>query len=188
MNALRDRIQSTLDANADTRRQAELDLKYVCLCLIRFICLYILLIIISGYRLRRNPGSQALCWIFCRENKTMLFNFLVWRNPAILVLESLVYTITFNIFATMRINRKMISAICCQSQFFHLCANSFHSRCVPEKPHQPRMGPLRRHQQLQKDPRRRASSTPRSINSHSRRIPAQRSCAVHTAHYQDPLI
>lgn len=31
VNALRDRIQSTLDANADTRRQAELDLKYVCL-------------------------------------------------------------------------------------------------------------------------------------------------------------
>lgn len=28
--ALRDRIQCTLDANADTRRQAELDLKYVC--------------------------------------------------------------------------------------------------------------------------------------------------------------
>lgn len=28
--ALRDRIQSTLDANADNRRQAELDLKYVC--------------------------------------------------------------------------------------------------------------------------------------------------------------
>ncbi|KUL89141.1 hypothetical protein ZTR_05966 [Talaromyces verruculosus] len=28
VNALRDRIQSTLDANADTRRQAELDLKY----------------------------------------------------------------------------------------------------------------------------------------------------------------
>jgi hypothetical protein len=27
--ALRDRIQSTLDANADIRRQAELDLKYV---------------------------------------------------------------------------------------------------------------------------------------------------------------
>ncbi|RAO68480.1 uncharacterized protein BHQ10_004492 [Talaromyces amestolkiae] len=36
VNALRDRIQSTLDANADTRRQAELDLKYVCLCLIIF--------------------------------------------------------------------------------------------------------------------------------------------------------
>lgn len=34
VNALRDRIQSTLDANADTRRQAELDLKYVCLYLI----------------------------------------------------------------------------------------------------------------------------------------------------------
>ena len=29
--ALRDRIQSTLDPNADIRRQAELDLKYVCL-------------------------------------------------------------------------------------------------------------------------------------------------------------
>lgn len=29
VNALRDRIQSTLDANADNRRQAELDLKYV---------------------------------------------------------------------------------------------------------------------------------------------------------------
>jgi hypothetical protein len=28
--ALRDRIQSTLDANADIRRQAELDLKHVC--------------------------------------------------------------------------------------------------------------------------------------------------------------
>lgn len=28
--ALRDRIQSTLDVNADNRRQAELDLKYVC--------------------------------------------------------------------------------------------------------------------------------------------------------------
>lgn len=27
---LRNRIQSTLDANADIRRQAELDLKYVC--------------------------------------------------------------------------------------------------------------------------------------------------------------
>lgn len=34
VNALRDRIQSTLDANADTRRQAELDLKYVCLYLV----------------------------------------------------------------------------------------------------------------------------------------------------------
>lgn len=30
VTALRDRIQSTLDANADIRRQAELDLKYVC--------------------------------------------------------------------------------------------------------------------------------------------------------------
>jgi hypothetical protein len=29
VTALRDRIQSTLDANADIRRQAELDLKYV---------------------------------------------------------------------------------------------------------------------------------------------------------------
>lgn len=27
---LRDRIKSTLDSNGDTRRQAELDLKYVC--------------------------------------------------------------------------------------------------------------------------------------------------------------
>lgn len=27
--ALRDRIQATLDSNADTRRQAEIDLKYV---------------------------------------------------------------------------------------------------------------------------------------------------------------
>ena len=29
MAALRNRIQSTLDANADVRRQAELDLRYV---------------------------------------------------------------------------------------------------------------------------------------------------------------
>lgn len=29
VTALRDRVQSTLDANADIRRQAELDLKYV---------------------------------------------------------------------------------------------------------------------------------------------------------------
>lgn len=29
VTALRDRIQSTLDANADIRKQAELDLKYV---------------------------------------------------------------------------------------------------------------------------------------------------------------
>lgn len=30
VTALRDRIQSTLDPNADNRRQAEIDLKYVC--------------------------------------------------------------------------------------------------------------------------------------------------------------
>lgn len=48
MNALRDRIQSTLDANADTRRQAELDLKYVCLCLIVFMRIYLELIIFPG--------------------------------------------------------------------------------------------------------------------------------------------
>lgn len=30
VTALRDRIQCTLDANAETRQQAELDLKYVC--------------------------------------------------------------------------------------------------------------------------------------------------------------
>ena len=29
VGALRDRIKSTLDSNADTRRQAELDLKFV---------------------------------------------------------------------------------------------------------------------------------------------------------------
>lgn len=32
VTALRDRIQSTLDANAVNRQQAELDLKYVCGC------------------------------------------------------------------------------------------------------------------------------------------------------------
>lgn len=50
------------------------------------ICMFVLtmrtfhlLITFSGCRPRRNPDSQVLCWIFCRANKTMPFNFLVWK-------------------------------------------------------------------------------------------------------------
>lgn len=100
VNALRDRIQSTLDANADTRRQAELDLKYVCLYLTIHI-FHLLIIFFLCCRPRRNPDSQVLCWIFCRANKTMLFNFLVWKTPPF---ESLVYTVTVDTFSIMWIN------------------------------------------------------------------------------------
>ena len=82
--ALRDRIQSTLDANADIRRQAELDLKYV-----RIICLPTLadrlLMPFWGFsRPKPNPALSMRCWIFCRPNRSMPFNYRVgWlrRDP-----------------------------------------------------------------------------------------------------------
>lgn len=54
--ALRDRIQSTLDPNADNRRQAELDLKYVCVgieCQICSVWHHTYFTLLS--RPRRNP-------------------------------------------------------------------------------------------------------------------------------------
>lgn len=48
INALRDRIQRTLDPNADTRRQAELDLKYVRVLAIQERCAKVKLISLTG--------------------------------------------------------------------------------------------------------------------------------------------
>jgi hypothetical protein len=49
VNALRDRIQSTLDANADNRRQAELDLKYVWLTKCCLLILWFANVFLSNY-------------------------------------------------------------------------------------------------------------------------------------------
>lgn len=52
----------------------------------------------------------------------MLFNFLVWRKIlAIIVFESLVYTIIFDTTSTMRISRQIFIANCCSSQFLCVC-------------------------------------------------------------------
>lgn len=67
VEGLRNRIQSTLDPNADIRRQAELDLKYVCSqSAVRNLCQYSLLISFS--KAEDQPGfTNALLDILQAE-------------------------------------------------------------------------------------------------------------------------
>lgn len=76
---LRNRIQSTVDPNADLRRQAELDLRYVSL-------LAVLSSDCANKDTSRQKNNLALLTLFstyCRRSKTIAYVFPV-RLPAAL--------------------------------------------------------------------------------------------------------
>lgn len=65
VTALRNRIEATLDSNADIRRQAELDLKYVGSAQRHFVTLVIQIEAhtshLRQYRLKVNLVSRTVC-------------------------------------------------------------------------------------------------------------------------------
>lgn len=69
VTTLRDRIHSTLDTNADTRRQAELDLKYV--SRVTSLLPLALMLIIFWHRPKNSPVSPTPCSTFCKSNRIM---------------------------------------------------------------------------------------------------------------------
>ena len=76
VEALRNRIQATLDPNTDTRRQAELDLKYVSEgCILPGS----LVTDSTLTRLRISQAFQMHSWTYFKPSRTTAFDYLVIR-------------------------------------------------------------------------------------------------------------
>lgn len=178
--ALRDRIQSTLDANADTRRQAEIDLKYVR----------------SRPFFRLPTRSPQSCIILGRESAWISkrpAGYPAGRaeqcGPAIRYEEprhrpplNHPPSSTCSRSRLWRIQRRHSELSCANNLFFFPCC----SRRLPEESYHPRMGSRRGQPSAQTHPRRRATGPTRASYPRPRVVAAERARPTNSHPPEDP--